>query len=196
MENQHFLLKKVLVAIARLPNLSQRLIGVGKPYEALLLAILKLDPDGNERFPTDKAMMNDLGIKPNDFQKWKRQIYADLVDLLEDENNPQFEVKKLEHHISCYEPDKQFFFATTLPETPRVGSSFYFDFYRPVSGSYHYYVDDVSYRVLDGKMIVDIRLRTDFFNSYVKFKEEQEEYEAQQKGVWYLREFHRKKYGV
>ena len=196
MENQHFLLKKLKVAIARLPNLSQNLIGIVKPYEALLLAILKLDPDGNEPFPTDKAMIKELGIKSYDFQKWKRQIYADLVELLEDEDNPKFEVKKLEHHISCYELDKRFFFATTLPETPRIGSSFYFDFYRPVSGSYHYYVDSISYRVLDGKMIVDIRLRTDFFNSYVKLKEEQEEYEAQQKGVWYLREFHRKKFGV
>ena len=196
MENQQFLSKWLKLAITYLPNLSQQLIGIGKPYEKLLLEILKLYPDSNERFPTDKAMMQDLGIKPYDFQKWKYQIYADLVGLLEDDDNPKFEVKKLEHHISCYEPDKRFFFATTLPETPRVGSSFYFDFYRPVSGSYHYYVDSVSYRLLDGKMIVDIRLRTDFFNSYVKVKEEQEEYEAQQKGVWYLREFHRKKYGV
>jgi hypothetical protein len=178
MENQHFLLKKLKVAIAGLPNLSQKLIGIGKPYEALLLAILKLDPDGNERFPTDKAMMKDLDIKPYDFQKWKYQIYADLIELLEDEDNPKFEVKKLEHHISCCELDKWFFFATTLPETPRVGSSFCIDFFRPISNHYHYYVDSVSYRVLDCKMIVDIRLRTDFFNSYVKFKEEQEEYEA------------------
>ena len=196
MENQQFLSKWLKLAIADLPNLSKKLIGIGKLYEALLLAILKLDPEGYEPFPSDKSMMKDLGIKPHIFQKWKHQIYADLVELLEDEENLKFEVKKLEHNISCYELDKRFFFATTLPETPRVGSSFYVDFFRPISNQYHYYVDSVSYRLLDGKMIVDIRLRSDFFNSYVKLKEEQEEYEAQQKGVWYLREFHRKKYGV
>jgi hypothetical protein len=47
--------------------------------------------------------------------------------------------------------------------------------------------------VLDGKMIVDVRIRTDFLNGYVKFKEDQEEFEAWQKGSWYWYEWTKKK---
>ncbi len=34
-------------------------------------------------------------------------------------------------------------------------------------------------------MIVDIRLRSGFYNAYANFKEEQEEYDAMQKGSGY-----------
>jgi hypothetical protein len=44
-------------------------------------------------------------------------------------------------------------------------------------------------------MILDIRLRSDFCNSYVKFKEDQEEYEAWQKGSLYWWQWIKRKNG-
>lgn len=195
MENHHYSSLSIKLAIGYLPNLSQKLLGIRKPYEKLLLEILKLDPDGYEPFPTDKEMIKDLGITTNMYRKWMHQIYADVIEMLENVDSPKLEIKKLEHYISCYEQDKRFFFVTTLPETPRVGSPFYVDFFRPIYKNNHFYVDSITYRVFDGKMIVDVRLRTDFFNRYVKFKEDQEEYEAHQKGSWYWWNWIKKKYG-
>ncbi len=181
------------LTIPRMPNLSKKLIGAGKPYERLLLEILKLDPDGHEPFPTDKLIMKNLDIKPILYRKWMHQIYADLIEMLEDADNPKLEVKKLEHHISCREKEKEFYFVTSLPETPRVGSSFYVNFFHPVFGRDHFYVDNVYYEVTDGKMIVVIYLRTEFCNEYVKHKEGKEEYDAWQKGSYYWWEWIKKK---
>ncbi|MEI6174174.1 MAG: hypothetical protein WCR01_10505 [Bacteroidota bacterium] len=195
MDKMKYSSRALKIAISRMPILSKKITGIGKPYEKLLLEILKLDADGNEPFPTDKAIMQNLDIKPVLYRKWMHQIYADLVEMLEDEHNPGLVVNKLEHHISCNEQDKKFYFVTTLPETPRVGSSFYVDFFYPVYWGDHFYVDNVWYRLQDGKMIVVIYLRTNFCNEYVKFKEEQEEYEAWKKGSYYWWEWIKKKNG-
>ena len=102
-------------------------------------------------------------------------------------------MKKLEHHFTWYERGKAFYFITTLPGTPRIGTLFSLDFYRPISDRYQYYIENISYRLLDGKMIVDIRLRSEFFNAYGKFKDDQEEYESMQKGAGYWWELIKKR---
>ena len=196
MEKQHYSSSDLKHAIACMPKLSQKLIGISKPYEKLLCAIITLDPNTSGRFPTDKKLMKDLGIKQYYYRKWLDQIYTDLIEMLKDEENPKLEVAKLEHHISWYRGDRDFLFVTTLPETPRIGSSFEVDFFRPISGHYHYYVESVSYELLDGKMIVHFKLRIEFFSNYIKFKEEQEEYEAQEMGFRYYLEWIKKKHGV
>ena len=181
--------------ISSMSSVSQKLLGIGKPYEKLLLEIRKLDPEGDEPTPTDRAIIKTIGIKPNVYRKWINQIYADLVALLKDGDDPGFVIKKLEHHISCNEQNKNSYIITTLPETPRVGSSFQIEFFRPVFGNDQFYVDNVSYRLLDDIMIVSIYLRTSFCNEYVKHKEGQEEYEAWQKGPAYWWEWIQKKHG-
>jgi len=182
-------------SISSMASVSQKLLGVGKPYEKLLLEIRKLDPEGDEPCPTDRAIIKTLGINPNIYRKWMNQIYTDLIALMKDVDNPGLVMKKLEHHIICSEQDKRLFFITTLPETPRVGSSFQLEFYRPVFGNDQFYVDNVSYRLLDDIMIVSIYLRTSFCNEYVKYKEGQEEHEAWQKGPAYWWEWIKKKKG-
>ena len=181
--------------ISSMSSVSQKLLGIGKPYEKLLLEIRKLDPEGDERTPTDRAIIKTLGIKPNVYRKWINQIYADLVALLKNGDDPGLVIKKVEHHISCSEQNKKSYIITTLPETPRVGSSFHIEFFRPVFGNDQFYVDKVSYRLLDDIMIVSIYLRTSFCNEYVKHKEGQEEYEAWQKGPAYWWEWIQKKHG-
>ncbi len=69
MENQVFIDRWLKLAIASLPKLSQKLIGVGKPYEPLLLEFLKLDPDSNERFLTDKSIIREAGDQTTFFPK-------------------------------------------------------------------------------------------------------------------------------
>jgi len=50
MDKMKFSSHSLKLTIPRMPNLSQKLIGAGTPYEKLLLEILKLDPDGYEPF--------------------------------------------------------------------------------------------------------------------------------------------------
>jgi hypothetical protein len=47
----------------------------------------------------------------------------------------------------------------------------------------------------NGLFLIVEGLQTGFFYSYVKFKEEQEEYEAHQKGYYFWRKCQKKKYG-
>jgi hypothetical protein len=192
METKSFTSKDIKLAVSHLPQLSQRLIGIGKPYEPLLQEVIKIDPDGYDPLPTDKAMIKDLGITPTIFRKWIVQLYSDLIELLEDTDNPKLEINKLVHHITFQTKGKRFFFATILPETPRVGEHFYVDFFRPIYQYNHFYVDSISRYLMDGKMIVHIVLREQFLNGYVKFKEEKEEFEEWEKGSWYWYEWVKK----
>ena len=138
--------------------------------------------------------MAEQGIKPNHYRKWLNQIWDDLVELMSDFENPQFEVTKLEHYISWSEGGKRFFLVTTLPETPRVGSMVDIGLFHPITGSHRsYYVDDISYEIDEGKMIVNISLRSELFNAYAKFEEEKEEYEEYKRGFWHWMDWRKRK---
>lgn len=193
MEHQTYSTRELKLAITTLPNLAQKLFNVGKPYEELLKAILAIDRDYRTPLITDKRIMEEHHVKPHLYRKWLTQIYLDLLELMSDYENPQFEVNKIEHNLYWSERGKNFFLATTLPETPRIGSMLDIRFFHLISGRDFYYVDDVTYTLLDGKMIVDISLRSEFYNGYSKFAEEKEEHEEYQKGFWHWMRWREKK---
>lgn len=123
MDENSFSSQDIKLAVMHMPKLSKRLIGIGKPYESLLLAILVIKRVGNERLPTDKAMIQELGIKPHFYRKWLNQIYNDLLELLGDEHKPQLVISEVEHHFSWHHRDKGFYLVTHLPVTPNVGDA-------------------------------------------------------------------------
>lgn len=175
----------IKLAVMEMPILSQRLIGVGKPYEKLLLAILEIDRESNERLPTDKKMIQELAIKPHFFRKRLRQIYDDLYELLSDENKAQMIIGEVEHHISYHRDGKGFYFVTRLPVTPRLGDSLNLDFFRPIDGNGYYYVSRIYHRITESKQVIDIILGSGFHNSYSVFRDDKEEMEAHDKGYYY-----------
>lgn len=69
MENQVFIDRWLSIAITDLPNLSKKIIGVGKPYELLLVELLKHDPESTEKSPTDKSLISKFEITSHFFRK-------------------------------------------------------------------------------------------------------------------------------
>jgi hypothetical protein len=194
MEPQPYSSRDIKLAIMSMPAFSQKLIGVGKPYENLLQAILAIDRDPQKPMPTDKAIMAEHNIKSHHYRIWLNQIYADLLEMMSDFDHPQFEIKKITHHISWSKRDKSFYLVTSLPETPRIGSRFEMDFFNPISGRFGiYYVENITYLLKDGEMIVGIHLRSGFLNRYSMFEEEKQEYEAYKKGIWHWGRWREKK---
>lgn len=193
MDEHSYSSQDIKLAVMNMPRLSQRLIGIGKPYESLLLAILAIKRVGNEKFPTDKTMIQELGIKPHFFRKWLNQIYNDLLELLGDEHKPQLVINEVEHHLSWHHRDKGFYFVTRLLITPNIGDSINMNFFKPIDNFPVYYVDRVSHEIMEDKQVIRLDLKTGFYNSYVKFHEDQEEAEASEKGFFYYRDWMKKK---
>jgi len=164
-----------------------------KPYEELLKAILNMDRDHRTPLETDKSIMQRTGIQQYHYKKWLRQIYDDLMELLDSEGNPQFEIKQVEHHIHWASDEYYFYLVTTLPETPRIGSRFDTDIFHSISGTYIYHVKDVAYRLEDEKLVISVELTKRFYNSYAKFADEKEEIEAWNRGYGYWREWRERK---
>lgn len=138
-------------------------------------------------------MIQELGIKPHFFRKWLNQIYNDLLELLRDEHKPQLVISEVEHHLSWHHRDKSFYFVTSLPVTPTVGDSINLKFFRPIENSPVYYVDKVSHEITEEKQVIRIDLKTGFYNSFVKFHEDQDEAEVSEKGYYYYRNWMKKK---
>jgi len=63
MQPQPYSSRDVKLAIMSMPIFSQKLFGIGKPYEELLKAILAIDRDPQQPMPTDKAIMTEHNIK-------------------------------------------------------------------------------------------------------------------------------------
>lgn len=183
----------IKLAVMEMPRLSQMLIGIGKPYDKLLLAILSIDRESNERLLTDKKMIQELSIKPHFFRKCPHQLYDDLLELLGDENKPQMVISEGERHISWQRWSKSFDFVTKLPVTPRFGDTFDLHFFRPIDSLNWYHVSRTTHTIKENKQVIYITLRTGFHNSYTVFLDDKEESDAYGKGHWYWKDWMEKR---
>lgn len=175
MEPQTYSSGDLIIGISRLPNLSQKLIGKGKSYEKLLLTILELTKEQDAPLPLCKSLMKICGIKSYHCTKWLHSIWGDLVQLMQDENKPQFEAGRMEHHLDCsLYNGLRFTLITSLAETPNIGHVIHLKFLIPLTAITAFYVQDISYELLDGKMIVHVRLTNHLYNTYSKFEDDKE----------------------
>jgi hypothetical protein len=197
MKPQTYSSRDLIMGISKLPKLSRKLIGNGYEYEKLLLTILELTKDQDAPLPLSKSLIQICGIRSYHCTKWLHDIWADLAQLMQDENNPQFEANRIEHHLDCaLYNGLNFTLVTSLSETPMIGHRLNLDFLIPLTEITTFYVQDIYYDLLDGKMVVHVRLTNHFYNTYSKFEDDKELAEAYDMGTSFYLDVLKKRLGL
>lgn len=175
MELDYVTTKEIIRDFRCLRTGAKNLLKIEKPYKKLLEYLIFSGIYEKNEYPyiTAKELSAILSIPINNLRKQLHQIYADLINL--HENNQYFTISKTryEFFIQGYENCAVIFF-DKLTHIPRVGESIDMPHFRAfLNGNFSFYVDSITYYFENDEMITNFILRAGSYNPYLKFRKEE-----------------------
>lgn len=180
MKNDTLPFAELVLSIQAMRKQANYFIGIGKPYNKLLQIVLAknfYDEEKTHHF-SSKELQRLSGLTQKLIKKQLEEIYHDIFERALDDPELftfqnvfyEFYVQGLTNAIS---------FKGKLPISPSIGDSIVLPFLRVLNrGIGHFYVYQIEHQCTDTNQIIYIWLKTGFYNSYAKFKEDKDEYMA------------------
>jgi len=145
----------------------------GKPYEKLAQWLIKNENEYETAYlPSIREIAKSLDTNDQKIARQVKAIYKDIIEL----NNftPEKFVKEGQHlcYISFDMMNDNAFFGLGLEVIPRAGESFFFNFMLPVLDSERFTVKNVSYEIDNGKLWINVYMRSENPNLYLQLLKE------------------------
>jgi hypothetical protein len=159
--------KDIMLAIPYLPDVATGLLGKGKPYDALLLEILKYNPlnEEDQHFPSNKELQTILKLTSTKLRTQLENLYEDFIGSINTKNTALYTGELLvEFYIRGYFKSVSFF--ARVKQLPRVGDQLEFPFLRPYFQNDAFYVQEVYHNFENDEQRFTVWVKQGFFNLY------------------------------
>lgn len=121
--------------------------------------------ENNDERTTIKKIASSAGFKTDKVTTWIAQIYENILNLNWDEPD-LFKTDGIHHELYFKYYDSKATLNLWLPQSPKLFERFTFHFIKAKMGTYHFWVNDVSHDIEDGKYMVHLTLSGHERNMY------------------------------
>ncbi|WP_417873984.1 hypothetical protein [Xanthomarina gelatinilytica] len=159
-------IKQILVdLIGIIPQINNE-FGSNEKYAQLLTFLNAKDyfNDDDLAYPTLKQIEEETGIKTYHLRKQLKEIYDKLFDYDYDFNF-DFSQTKLIINVEYFKRYASFN-CKPLKYLPKIGENITLHFLRAKVGTDYFYVQDIRHSFIENKQIIDLYLKSGYYNSY------------------------------
>jgi hypothetical protein len=142
--------KDIILDIGSMQTMAKQLVGKGKPYEPILVELLKTDYyyEDDLPLPSMKELSQITGIKYDKTRKLLRDLYFDII--YPEESGINFSVNKVEYHLNLsYFNSRHYAIINHLAIVPRVGENIRIPYFKAKVGTTSFYVRSIEHQFED-----------------------------------------------
>ena len=173
--DKKFSTKGMILDISSMRSRARKLLDLKPEYSSMLECLTKKDYyyDDDAKLPTVKELAAEAGVTYAKARTQLQMIYEDLCSYEPTLDIP-FEFKEVEIQISItgYNGFRTFT-AKSLPIIPRKGEMIQVAYFKELTGTDHYHVDEIYHSLMDGKQQLFISLKQGSYDAFWKLRRDQ-----------------------
>ena len=170
-----FSTKGMILDICSMRSRAKKLLKLNPEYSSLLSVIISNDYyyDEDLKFPTIKELSEKAGISYGIARRHLKLIYDNLCSY-DERFDFAFDFKEVTILISINGPFGHRTITTKdLPILPRKGEMFQVPYFKELTGTDYYHVDEIYHHLKDSEQQIHISLKRGSYDSYWKLRKDQ-----------------------